>query len=230
MPAGSDIDTRADLVDAYALLQADQRPARIDLCNWIVRSGLIPHPIQRATKSALSCPFSMTSMHLGDCSFACVPCARMLARLLLLTVLLTLNASVYARNSEAIFLQTEANRVRQLRAAANIATKNILWFLHADSSPPADAVKVIRQHLQQTFDSGYFRFRFDGPRRWYKSWLEHAINFRASIGTPYGDQGLFASRQAYFAAGGHAATPLLEEVALVKKFGAPQAADQWQQA
>ena len=60
----------------------------------------------------------------------------------------------------AIYLQTEANRGKQLRAAANIATKNILWFLHADSSPPADAVKVIRQHLQQTFDSGYFRFRF----------------------------------------------------------------------
>jgi hypothetical protein len=47
--------------------------------------------------------------------------------------------------------------------------------------------------------------------------LQWAINLRASIGIPYGDQGLFISRKAYEQSNGFAATPLFEEVRLVRE-------------
>jgi hypothetical protein len=63
---------------------------------------------------------------------------------------------------------------------------------------------------------GYFRFRFCGVRRWYKALLEHAIHLRSHWGVPYGEQGIFATREFFDVCGGFAATPLFEEVPLVK--------------
>ena len=63
---------------------------------------------------------------------------------------------------------------------------------------------------------GYFRFRFDRPRAWPALLLEPAIAFRCRFGVPYGDQGLFMRRHAYWDAGGHSPWPLFEEVALIE--------------
>ena len=47
--------------------------------------------------------------------------------------------------------------------------------------------------------------------------MEKAINLRTISGIPYGDQGLFAARSAFEAAGGFSDEPLFEEIRLVKK-------------
>ncbi len=220
MPVGSDVDTRADLLDAYALLEADPRPARIQLCNWIVRSGLIPTPQPAGLEISVIVPV-LNDVNALRRLLVCLCAMRPgISEIIVADGAADSECERLCTEFDAIYLRTEANRGKQLRQGADIASKGILWFLHADSSPPPDAVQIIRQHLQQSCGSGYFRFRFDGPRRWYKNGLEQAINFRARIGIPYGDQGLFAARQAYFAAGGHAATPLFEEVTLVKKLRA----------
>jgi len=121
-----------------------------------------------------------------------------------------------ARRFRCTYLGTRAGRGHQLHAGALRATGDVLWFLHADAAPPADAVALIRQRQATGAAGGYFGFRFAGTPRWFKTLLAWLINWRACVGIPYGDQGLFAARQAYDAVGGFADLPLFEEVALVR--------------
>jgi rSAM/selenodomain-associated transferase 2 len=119
------------------------------------------------------------------------------------------------------WLACEPNRGQQLLAGADLAQGDILWFLHADARLPSDPLMAMTQALNQGAIGGYFRFRFDAPRAWPALILEPAIALRCHFGTPYGDQGLFISKQIYTKVGGHAPWPLFEEVPLVR--GARQA-------
>lgn len=107
-------------------------------------------------------------------------------------------------------------RGAQQRAGAGAARADVLWFLHADAAPPPGAAQMILAAVAEGVAGGYFRFRFGGPPRWYKSALAGCINLRTRIGVPYGDQGLFFTREAYERAGGFADVPLFEEAALVR--------------
>ncbi|MDP6436683.1 MAG: TIGR04283 family arsenosugar biosynthesis glycosyltransferase [Gammaproteobacteria bacterium] len=208
-----DIDTPRDLADAPRLLRNDARPARVKLLKWIADTEPADQP-----------EISISVV---------IPVYRDLAALE--NLLDTLHA-MPAPVDEIIVVDGEENdtcrtlceqhaarylaagpcRGEQLRLGADCACGDITWFLHADSAPPADAPELIRQHIEAGYAGGYFQFRFQGGRRWYKQLLERAINLRASAGIPYGDQGLFCRRDAYQAAGGFAATPLFEEVGFVR--------------
>lgn len=113
-------------------------------------------------------------------------------------------------------LRTSAGRGHQLNEGAAATRGNILWFLHADVLPPAGCIGSVERAMQPGIAGGFFRFRFTGPGTWYKNALQGLINLRTKIGMPYGDQGLFASRQAFFSAGGFADSPLFEEAPLVR--------------
>jgi rSAM/selenodomain-associated transferase 2 len=121
-----------------------------------------------------------------------------------------------ARRFSCIYVSARRGRGHQLHAGALRASGDILWFLHADATPPDNALALIRAQHTASSSGGYFGFRFTGVDTWYKSALAQLINLRARFGTPYGDQGLFATRTAYDAAGGFADVPLFEEVALVR--------------
>ena len=95
------------------------------------------------------------------------------------------------------------------------AAAEVLWFLHADSRPHCGAADAIRAAVRQGAAGGYFRFRFGGPEGAVKSLLERSIALRCRFGMVYGDQGIFATREAYEAGPGFAAQPLFEEVPLV---------------
>jgi rSAM/selenodomain-associated transferase 2/rSAM/selenodomain-associated transferase 1 len=217
MATGFDIDTRQDLVDAIELLAADLRPARVKLREWIIASGL------GADTSATREPRVSVIIPVFD---------DLAALEVLLHRLGDLQPGadevivVDGNNSEdcrrlcshfaVVYIASRPNRGAQLGLGATHASGDILWFLHADSCPSARSVTQIRNHVAAGNSSGYFRFRFDGVQHWYKRWLASAINLRARFGIPYGDQGLFVERTAYARAGGHTATPLFEEVALIK--------------
>lgn len=121
-----------------------------------------------------------------------------------------------ARRFSCVYVNARRGRGHQLHAGALRASSDILWFLHADASPPDNALALIRAQHTAGSAGGYFNFRFTGTGTWYKSALACLINLRARFGTPYGDQGLFAARSAYDAAGGFADVPLFEEVPLVR--------------
>ena len=116
----------------------------------------------------------------------------------------------------ARYLTAPAGRGQQLRAGAAQARGNVLWFLHADALLPANATAAIQDAVAQGAKAGYFEFRFSGARTWTKRVIEIFVRWRCRVATVYGDQGLFARREAYESTPGFAATPLFEEVPLVR--------------
>jgi rSAM/selenodomain-associated transferase 2 len=117
---------------------------------------------------------------------------------------------------KARWAASEPCRGAQLLMGATLAQGDTLWFLHADNRLPPDPIGAMERSLEQGAVGGYFRFRFDTPRARAALLLEPAIAFRCRFGVPYGDQGLFMAREAYFNAGGHSPWPLFEEVSLVR--------------
>ena len=106
-------------------------------------------------------------------------------------------------------------RGEQLRQGAALAGNDILWFLHADAVLDGQPLPALHRAVSGGAVGGYFAFRFAGAAGWQARLLERGVNWRTRLGVPYGDQGLFARRDAYFAAGQHAPWPLFEEAPLV---------------
>jgi rSAM/selenodomain-associated transferase 2 len=117
---------------------------------------------------------------------------------------------------QAVWLPSVHGRGVQLMKGAAHAHGSTLWFLRADCEPHPDSLTAISIAIDSGAVGGYFRFRFTGQRRWFKTLLEAAIRWRCRLGVPYGDQGLFAERESFDVCGGFAPTPLFEEVPLVK--------------
>ncbi|AJE21516.1 glycosyltransferase [Azotobacter chroococcum] len=107
-------------------------------------------------------------------------------------------------------------RGEQLRQGAALAEHDILWFLHADAELDGQPLAALRQAVSTGAAGGYFSFRFSGTPGWQGRLLERLVAWRNQVGVPYGDQGLFARRSAYYAVGQHAPWPLFEEVPLVE--------------
>ncbi len=115
-------------------------------------------------------------------------------------------------------LHGRANRGAQLDAGARAASSEVLCFLHADSQPHPDALGAIAAAVAAGAESGCFRFRFAGERGLPQVLLEALIRLRIGLGgMAYGDQGVFATRDAYHETGGFAHTPLFEEAPLLRE-------------
>ena len=121
-----------------------------------------------------------------------------------------------ARAYNAELVESEPGRGVQMNAAAAKANSKTLWFLHADAEPHARSLVAIRAALDEGAEGGYFSFTFSGPKNDARRRLAALINWRANRGVAYGDQGLFFDAEIFYDVGGFAATPLFEEVALVK--------------
>jgi rSAM/selenodomain-associated transferase 2 len=131
------------------------------------------------------------------------------------------HAAALCREHACTYLETAANRGAQLDAGARAANAPVLWFLHADAAPPADALQAIDAALRSGAESGCFRFAFQGPATWYKRLLAWLVAVRVRCGgMVYGDQGIFVRRDVYLACGGFAPQPLFEEARLVKRLRA----------
>lgn len=103
----------------------------------------------------------------------------------------------------ARWLTVRVGRAAQMNDAARIASGAYLWFLHADSRLPADALTVLRKALRvRTDELCYFGLRFfDGPP-WLR-WNELGVAVRCRLfGLPFGDQGFCLRRETFFRLGG----------------------------
>ncbi|HEY5624246.1 MAG TPA: glycosyltransferase [Gammaproteobacteria bacterium] len=115
------------------------------------------------------------------------------------------------------YLEAIRCRGAQLDTGARAATGEILWFLHADVAPRPGSLEAIEDAIAGGACGGHFRFLLAGKPAAWKSAISALTNLRTRLGgIPYGDQGLFATRDAYLAAGGFPHQPLFEEVRLVK--------------
>ena len=113
---------------------------------------------------------------------------------------------------------TAAGRGTQLQRGAELASGEVLLFLHADTLLPADFAAQVHGTLARPHTAaGAFRLRIDAPGRGYRC-LEWGANLRARLlELPYGDQAIFVRRQLLRQAGGVPAQPILEDVALVRR-------------
>lgn len=92
-------------------------------------------------------------------------------------------------------------RAAQLNHGASIATGQILYFLHADSYPPATFLHAIRQAVAQGYGSGCYRLAFDYPH-WLLRFSGWCTRFRTNW-FRFGDQSLFVQRALFEQVGGY---------------------------
>jgi rSAM/selenodomain-associated transferase 2 len=98
-------------------------------------------------------------------------------------------------------------RAEAMNAGAAAASGDVLVFLHADTHLPPGAGEAIVTALGRA-GAGAFRIRFDRPR----PLVERMVNARSRLlKIVYGDQALFASRQAFDRAGGYRPLPIMED-------------------
>jgi rSAM/selenodomain-associated transferase 2 len=116
-------------------------------------------------------------------------------------------------------VRSSAGRGAQMNAGARAAHGAWLLFLHADSLlPPGwlDRFASAVRHAQ----GGWFAFALDHPSRRARL-VEWGVRWRVRLfRLPYGDQGLFATREMFEALGGYREIPLMEDVDFVGRLRA----------
>jgi rSAM/selenodomain-associated transferase 2 len=127
-----------------------------------------------------------------------------------------------ATKGEAIFLEFQRGRGRQLADGAAAAAGDWLLFLHADTrlgAGWAPAVEAFIADPENRLRAGYFRFALDDEATAARL-LEYAVAGRSRLlGLPYGDQGLLIGRGFYESLGGFKRIPLMEDVDMVRRIG-----------
>jgi rSAM/selenodomain-associated transferase 2 len=114
-------------------------------------------------------------------------------------------------------IEAPRGRGQQMHAGALASTGEVLWFLHADTQPPEDALDHIVQTLcDPAVVGGHFRIQFDGSRRaaGVLTWVYPRLRW---LGLCYGDSGIFVRRTAYELAGGFRPYPIFEDLDLLRR-------------
>lgn len=118
-----------------------------------------------------------------------------------------------ARKYTDKIIRGEKGRGKQLNAGAALATGDILWFLHVDSTPPDN----FRHHILNTMGKpgvagGAFTLEIDSHLSSLK-FISRVVELRSLIsGIPYGDQGIFVKRELFEKVNGFKNIPLMEDI------------------
>ncbi len=107
---------------------------------------------------------------------------------------------------------SEKGRGKQMNIGAELASGDILLFLHCDSLLAGDALVNVQRAVEGGFAGGCFTMKFD-RKHWLLSVIAHLSNLRARLfGIIFGDQGLFIRRDIFQAMGGFAEIPIMEDL------------------
>ncbi|MGC2658880.1 MAG: TIGR04283 family arsenosugar biosynthesis glycosyltransferase [Bryobacteraceae bacterium] len=127
------------------------------------------------------------------------------------------NTVAIAESLGAAVVHAQRGRGSQQIAGAARATGDVLWFLHADSTPSPDSLLAMEALLSNTQQvGGNFTLHFDGHGRSARA-LTLAYPYFRLLGLCYGDSGIFVRRTAYESAGGFQAYPLFEDIDFVRR-------------
>jgi rSAM/selenodomain-associated transferase 2 len=111
----------------------------------------------------------------------------------------------------------ERGRGVQLRAATAASRGDVLWFLHADTIAPENALVAIREALSdERVVAGNFALRFAGNSRAARN-LTWIYPYLRLLGLAYGDSGIFVRRAVYEQTGGLRPYPLFEDLDLIRR-------------
>ncbi|MFC1892752.1 TIGR04283 family arsenosugar biosynthesis glycosyltransferase [Chloroflexota bacterium] len=113
---------------------------------------------------------------------------------------------------------SEKGRGRQCNAGADIASGEILVFLHADTELPATAFDLLNEYFQDSkIQVGTFRLRFD-----YNHWMLRLCSIHSRFEctlTRFGDQCIVVRRSFFDGIGGFPRSPLFEDLGFIRKAG-----------
>jgi len=115
-------------------------------------------------------------------------------------------------------LSSPRGRALQFNVGLGVARGEVVLLLHGDTQVPMGFDMVIRE-LLRTSDgvAGAFELRVAGEGRGLR-WVEWGVRWRSRLlQLPYGDQGLFLSRQRLLELGGIPDLPLMEDFELVRR-------------
>jgi glycosyltransferase involved in cell wall biosynthesis len=108
-------------------------------------------------------------------------------------------------------------RGARLARAAEAASGEVLFFLHADSRPPPEALARIRAAVAGGAAAGAFSLAYAGAGpalALVAAWA----NLRSRLfRLPFGDQGLFCRRDAYALSGGFRDIPVCDDLDFVRR-------------
>ena len=112
-------------------------------------------------------------------------------------------------------IRAARGRAAQMNAGARLASADVLLFLHADVTLPADALDWVRLALADPATvAGAFRTWTVADDGRTAPWL-HLADVRSRYARlPYGDQALFVRRDVFFEVGGFPNQPLMEDLEL----------------
>ncbi len=110
----------------------------------------------------------------------------------------------------------QPGRASQMNLGAQSASGDIVWFLHADTSPPADAASLIRRSVSPASPWGRFDVCFDSTAQRMKL-IAFAMNLRSSLSRICtGDQAIFVEQGVFRELGGYPDIAIMEDIALSK--------------
>ncbi|MGH9465615.1 MAG: TIGR04283 family arsenosugar biosynthesis glycosyltransferase, partial [Thermoanaerobaculia bacterium] len=122
-----------------------------------------------------------------------------------------------ARRLGALVVHGPPGRGGQLNRGAQATDGEVLLFLHADSTLPADGVARVREAAGVGAVGGGFRLRFDAASPALRLGAR-LINLRTRLTRcPLGDQAQFATRAAFDALGGFRDWPILEDLDFARR-------------
>jgi rSAM/selenodomain-associated transferase 2 len=119
-----------------------------------------------------------------------------------------------------MLVQAPRGRAHQMNAGAAAATGDALLFLHADCLLPASAAQYVATTLpRRGVAAGAFRTRtvVDLSTTERPLWLRLADMRSRYTSLPYGDQGLFMTRDVFRRVGGFPDLPLMEDLEMSRR-------------
>jgi len=115
-------------------------------------------------------------------------------------------------------INSTAGRSRQMNLGADVASGDILLFLHADTNLPIEFDRLVRQTLQHPgVIAGAFELKIDGTNpklrivEWGVKWRSHLFQM------PYGDQAIFLESSVFHEIGGFPDLPIMEDFEFIRK-------------
>ncbi len=112
-------------------------------------------------------------------------------------------------------ITSHRGRAVQMNAGAAEASGNIFFFMHSDCIIPREAFSLIQDVLdKEEAVAGAFDLRIGHDSAWARA-VEWMANRRSRLTrVPYGDQGLFMSKETFEASGGFEPIALMEDIAM----------------
>lgn len=116
-------------------------------------------------------------------------------------------------------IESAAGRAMQMNAGAELATGDVLLFLHADTRLPNHAITDITLAVRRA-EWGRFDVRLDSPA-WMLKVVSQMMNWRSRLsGIATGDQAIFIKKILFEQLGGYPQQALMEDIELCKRLKA----------